>query len=220
MKIKPIYPNQKLKMKEQSKKWLISLLKTSGSKRRHIENGSFSEERNSKKYQDLENLPQHESFGSTLKTNGEKINYGLLIRFLNSQINNDWDDVYAEICDRIPSKLIEYRKIVFVYVADKTELIDNQIYNKSSHKFIWTSNEGEFDSTKFESVFFYVCPITNKLLKGSEIQTGRITTDELKIINENKKKQNLIYKKQKQEEDKIKAENAKKALLENNKKKK
>jgi len=150
-------------MKEQSKKWLLSLLKTSGSKRRQIEKGNFSEERNTKKYEDTENLPIRESFSNTLKYKGYKLNYSLLIRFLNANVNKDWDNVYSEYIDRIPKKLDEYRNIIFYYVADKIEIVENQLYNTKTNKFIWMSENDDLNSSKFEIVYFYVCPKTNKL---------------------------------------------------------
>ena len=117
-------------MKEHNKRWLISKMKTSGSKRQYVANGSFSDERNTKKYKDIENLPNHESIGTTWKIYNGKLNYGLLVRFLRGQVGNDWDEVYSEIISRIPTKLLGRKEIVFWFVADKIELIDGHPYNK------------------------------------------------------------------------------------------
>ncbi len=151
-------------MKEDNKRWLISKLKTSGSKRRYVVNGSFSEERKTKKYKDIENLPNHESIGTTWKIYNGKLNYGLLVRFLRGQVGNDWDEVYSEILSRIPTKLLDYKEIVFWFVADKIELIDGNPYNRKSNKFIWTPEQGEYNFS-FDNSDFYVCPLTNKLLR-------------------------------------------------------
>lgn len=140
------------------------MMKTSGSKRRYVVNGSFSDERNTKKYQDIENLPNHESISSTLKLYNGKLNYGLLIRFLRGQVGNNWDEVYSEIISRIPTKLLDLKEIVFEFVADKIELLDGKPYNKKTNRFIWTPEQGDYNFN-FDNSNFYVCPTTNKLLK-------------------------------------------------------
>jgi len=156
-------------MREHNKRWLISKLKTSGSKRDHILNGSFADERNTKKYQDLENLPQHESIKKTFEFYNSKINTGLLVRFLRGQIGNDWDTVHSEIIARIPARLLDYKEIVQWYVADKVELKDERLWNKRSQKYIWTEGVLELrhhtESALMEEVVeFYVDPQTNKLM--------------------------------------------------------
>src|ERR1700709_2155531 len=106
-------------MREHNKRWLISKMKSSGSRRDHLANGSFSEERNTKKYFDIENLAPHESIKRTQEFYNGKINTGLLVRFLRGQIGNDWDNVYSEIVARIPAKLLDYKEIALWNVADK-----------------------------------------------------------------------------------------------------
>jgi hypothetical protein len=151
-------------MKEHNKRWLLSMMKTSGSKRRYLVNGSFSDERNTKKYQDIENLPSKESIGTTWKVYNGKLNYGLLVRFLRGQTGNNWDDVYSEIISRIPTKLLEHKEIIFGFVADKTEIKEGKPYNKKSNKFIWTPDQGEYN-LNFDNMDFYVDPTTGKLIK-------------------------------------------------------
>lgn len=156
-------------MREHNKRWLISKMKTSGSKRDHILNGSFADERNTKKYQDLENLPQHESIKKTQEFYNNKINADLLVRFLRGQIGIDWDIVYSEIISRIPARLLDYKEIVQWYVADKVELKDGQLWNKREQKYIWT--EGALEPRHYteralmeQVIEFYVDPQTNKLM--------------------------------------------------------
>lgn len=210
-------------MKEDNKRWLISKLKTSGSKRRYVVNGSFSEERNTKKYQDIENLPNHESIGSTWKIYNGKLNYGLLVRFLRGQVGNDWDGVYSEILSRIPTKLLDYKEIVFWFVADKIELIDGNPYNRKSNKFIWTPEQGEYNFS-FDNSDFYVCPLTNKLLrvedKPSKRETKTLEKNELRKYRENEKNEKLTEAKLKKEKNKEIEEITKAKLSENNKQKK
>ena len=178
------------------------MMKTSGSKRRYLVNGNFSNDRNTKKYQYFENLPNHESVGSTLKIYNGKLNYGLLVRFLHGQVGKDWNDVYSEIVSRIPKKLIDYKEIVFWFVADKVELLNEKPYNKKTNKYIWTPEQGEYNFD-YDPVDFYVCPTTNKLLKvedkPSRKETKNLENQELKKYRENEKNEKREEKKSKKE---------------------
>lgn len=210
-------------MKEHNKRWLISMMKTSGSKRRYIENGRFSDERNTKKYQDIENLPNYESIGTTRKLYNGKLNYGLLVRFLRGQVGNNWDAVYSEIIGRIPTKLLDYKEIVFWFVADKVELIDGHPYNRKKQKYIWTSEQGTYNF-KFDNPVFYVCPTSNKLLEVEDIPSKRVTKKlkktDLRKYRENEKNEKIIEKKRKKEAIIKVEDDAKKAFLRSNKQKK
>lgn len=188
-------------MKEHNKRWLISRMKTSGSKRRYLVNGRFSDERNTKKYQDFENLPNHENIRTTWKLYNGKLNYGLLVRFLRGQVGKSWDDVYSEVVSRIPTKLLDHKEIVFWFVADKIEIIDNKPFNKKTNKFIWTPDQGDYQ-LGFDTSEFYVDPLTNKLFKVEDRATKRKTKglDEssLREFKELEKSQKLNDKKSKQ----------------------
>jgi hypothetical protein len=210
-------------MKGHNKRWLISMMKTSGSKRRYVINGSFSDERNAKKYKDFENLPNHESIGSTWKLYNGKLNYGLLVRFLHGQVGNDWDEVYSEIVGRIPTKLLDYKEIIFWLVADKIELLDGKPYNKKTNKFIWTPEQGEYNFN-FDNSVFYVCPTTNKLLKvedkPSRKETKKLENNELRMYRESKKNNEREKKKRNKKFDKEQEATTREILTDNNKRKK
>ena len=216
-------PKTILQMKEHNKRWLISMMKTSGSKRRYLVNGSFADERNTKKYQDIENLPNHESIGSTWKLYNGKLNYGLLIRFIRGQVGNDWDEVYSEIVSRIPTKLLDYKEIVFWFVADKVELLNGNPYNKKTNKFIWTPEQGGYNLS-FDNYNFYVCPTTNKLLKVEDKpsikETKKLENNELKKYRENEKNNKRNEKKHNKENEYEQEIITRKLLNENNKQKK
>lgn len=79
-------------MREHNKRWLISVMKTSGSKRENVINGRYADERHLQDNFELEDLPQHESIKTTKKFHNGKINYGLLVRFLRGQVGNEWDN--------------------------------------------------------------------------------------------------------------------------------
>ena len=199
------------------------MMKTSGSKRRYVVNGSFSDERNTKKYQDIENLPNHESIGSTWKLYNGKLNYGLLVRFLRGQVGNNWDEVYSEIISRIPTKLLDYKEVVFWFVADKIELLDGKPYNKKTCKFIWTPEQGDYNFS-FDNSDFYVCPTTNNLLKvedkPSRKETKKFENDELKKYRENEKNNKRNERKRTKETDNEQEVTVRELLRENNKQKK
>lgn len=161
-------------MKEHNKRWLMSKLKSSGSRKRYLTNGSFSDDRNTKKYQNIENLPQYESIESTWKLYNGKINYGPLIRFLRTQVGNDWDDVYAEIIARIPTKIMYNKDVIFRLVATNVAIIDNKPFNQTSNQFIWTPEQGTFNFNDFDMVDFYIEPSTNKLQKVADKPKKRV----------------------------------------------
>ena len=159
-----------LTMQEHNKRWLISMLKTSGSKRKYVSNGNYAEERHWQAKSKLDELPQRESIKSTQKFYNGKVNYGLLVRFLRGQVGNDWNEVYFEIISRIPTKLLDYKEMVYWFVADQVEIVNSRPWNKKSQRFIWTGEDYEVvHHTKFkeqpEFTEFYVDPITNKLVR-------------------------------------------------------
>lgn len=145
------------------------MMKTSGSKRDRILNGSYADDRHLQKNSEIENLPIHESIKSTFKFYNNKINYGLLIRFLRKQVGNDWDEVHSEIISRIPTKLLDYKDMIYEFVADKVEVRNGRPWNRKSQRFIWagesidTNTPGKM-ADNLEWKEFYVDPDTNKLM--------------------------------------------------------
>jgi hypothetical protein len=167
-------------VREHNKRWLISKMQSSGSRRDHLVNGDFSEERNTKKYADVENLPSHESIKKTRDFYNGKINTGLLVRFLRGQIGNDWDLVHSEIIARIPARLLDYKEIALWYVADKVEWKNGKLWNNRTQKHIFTGGEYSpinlsFKTSSEEFIEFYVDPETNKLVHNQHKAFKRIT---------------------------------------------
>ena len=155
-------------------------MKTSGSKRDHLINGRYSDGRHLYKQSEFEDLPTHESVKQTTKFYNGKINYGLLVRFLRGQVGNDWDEIYSEIISRIPTKLLDYKEMIFWFVADKVEFIDGRPWNKKSQQFIWTGEEYKLvhhTQTKTQPEFkeFYVDPNSNKLVRIEQKSFKRIS---------------------------------------------
>lgn len=107
-------------------------MKTSGSKRRYLLNGRYANDRHIQKTKDFEDLPSHESIKSTQRFYNGKINYGLLVRFLRGRVGSDWSETYQEILARIPSKLMDYKEMIYWFVADQVDLVDGRIWNRRS----------------------------------------------------------------------------------------
>lgn len=158
-------------MREHNKRWLISMMKTSGSKRERAINGRYADERHLQGNFELEDLPQRGSIKTTQKFYNGKINYGLLVRFLRGQVGNNWDNIYSQIISRIPTKLLDYKEMIFWFVADKVEFIDGKPWNKKSQQFIWTGEDVDKSlhwagiKTQPQFIEFYVHPETNKLIR-------------------------------------------------------
>lgn len=148
----------------------MSVMKTSGSKRRRVRNGRYADERHLQKTKDFEDLPSHQSIKTSEKVYNGKINYGLLVRFLRNQVGKNWDEVYSEIISRIPTKLLDYKDMIFWFVADNVEIIDGRPWNKKTQRFVWMGESfGPVHHTEVkqspEFREFYVEPETNKLVR-------------------------------------------------------
>ena len=145
-------------------------MKTSGSRRRDVANGRYADDRHKKSDLGIEELPQRESVKSTHKFYNGKINYGLLVRFLRGQVGKDWNEIYAEILSRIPTKLLDYKEMIFWFVDDKVEMMDGKPWNKRTQRFLWTCEEltpVHYTKMKTQPEFkeFFVDPATNKLVR-------------------------------------------------------
>lgn len=114
-------------------------------------------------------LPFREGIDASSEFYNGKINYGLIPRFLRGKIGQDWDKVFSEIVARIPSKLQQHREMVFWYVAKDVEMINGQLWDRSSQKIIWQEGLvtkficGQKGIPDFRSCEFYVDPNDNKL---------------------------------------------------------
>lgn len=201
------------KGKSHNKKWLISRLKTSGSKRKHVVDGDYADTRNSKKNQSWEDLPSHEGMGKSFKFFNSKVNYGLLVRFLRGKAGSDWNEVSQEIEDRIPTDLSEYKECVHWFVSDLIEKHEDGLWDKREQKYLKLDPNEPFDWNLNTCKEFYVDPETNQLVRIKDFPSNRKTkgmdSDQLREFRENEQRVKLEEKKAKkleQIEANIKAE--------------
>lgn len=157
-------------MQQNSKRWLMSVMKTSGSKRRYINNHNYADERTQWKQENLDELPVKERIKSVSKFYNGKINYDLLLRFLQTQVGLNWDEVQSRIIGRIPTKLAHCREMIFWFVAADVEVVDAGLWSRREQAFVWT--DGLFEAKEAAATWqifvffrFYVHPITNYLLR-------------------------------------------------------
>ena len=150
--------------KDRSKPWLISRLKTSGSKRAHYWQGHYRDTRNNKTSLALEDLPKLEAYAKTYKFYNGKINYGLLVRFLRGNIGEAWPLVQQEVYARIPTKLQEYKNCLYWFVADKVERREGRLWCMREQKYLIlerSNTSTQWDKEIYKE--FYVHPDTQTL---------------------------------------------------------
>lgn len=157
-------------MQQNSKRWLMSLMKTSGSERRYVSNHNYADERTQWRQENLDELPIKERIKSVSKFYNGKINYGLLLRFLHTQVGLNWDEVHSRVIGRIPTKLSHCQEMIFWFVAADVEIVETGLWSKREQAFVWTDGlfEAKEASTTWQNfVFFqfYVHPATNCLLR-------------------------------------------------------
>jgi hypothetical protein len=139
-------------------KWLIR--KTSGSRSRLKSNGDYSDDRNSKKAVDYNDLPQNESIRNK-NYHHTHLDTTLVKRWLHSQVGLNFDDIYSEFLRRIqPKYLDEYRECIYWYVAKKEN------FEIKENGEVWIKCFGQdVKLTSSMRMSFYVDPTSNKLKK-------------------------------------------------------
>jgi hypothetical protein len=189
-----------------NKRWLISRLKTSGSKRRYVHDGDFSDTRNSKKHKNWDELPTFEGMGQSFKFFNSKINYGLLIRFLREKNGSNWDAVQKEVSERIPSNLSQYKDCLKWFVADLIEKREDGLWDKREQKYLLLNPNVPYDWNIHISKELYVDPDSNVLVKivdfPSKRKTKGMSIDELRKFREMEKKSKFTEKQFKKSEQK------------------
>jgi hypothetical protein len=112
-------------------KWLLR--KTSGSRSKYKTKGDFSNRRNGKS-SSFEDLPQRESMQGK---NDKKtfLDTTLVNRWLQSKVNQNFDDVYAEFLTRIqPKYLDEYRNCIYEYLEpSRTVVFEGEVVFGTLH---------------------------------------------------------------------------------------
>ncbi|WP_420572963.1 hypothetical protein [Kordia sp.] len=199
-----------------NKKWLISRLKTSGSKRRYVDDSDYSDTRNSKKNKNWEELPTFEGMGQSFKFFNNKINYGLLIRFLRDKNGSNWNNVEKEVSDRIPNKLSEYKDCLKWFVADLIEKREDGLWDKREQKYLLLNPNIPYDWNIHVYKEFYVDPDSNVLVRVPDFPSKRKTkgmdTEELRKFRETEKNSKLKQKQSKKIEQKKAAQKVQEIL--------
>lgn len=113
-------------------KWLLR--KASGSRSKHKESGDFSSRRNANFSKDFDDLPTRESIQGK-NTKRTYLDTGLVYRWLQTKVNQDFDAVYSQFLTRIqPKYLDEYRNCIFQYLEpSKTVVIEENIIYGTLH---------------------------------------------------------------------------------------
>jgi hypothetical protein len=137
-----------------TKRWLISRLKTSGSRKQYAISGDYSTTRHAKR-PPLMDLPYRESIRKPMQFYNGKIHTGLIKRFLYSQVGKDWNDVHSEIVARIPTRLLDFKFCIYWYVHEKVEIREDGLWDKKDNRYI---------EDKWARDIFYVDPETNLLV--------------------------------------------------------
>lgn len=153
-----------------SRKWLASVMKSSGSKRRYVfDQGDYKDERwgthtQERKGVRFEDLPVFQPMKKSREFWCGKINAGPLKQFLRNKVGENWDDIYSEITERLPSKIVDRKaEIVSWFVCPKVMIDDKGIIDISRDTTGWNYIMKFDGSIKFSPYSFYIHPETNIL---------------------------------------------------------
>ncbi|TKC12730.1 hypothetical protein FA048_03680 [Pedobacter polaris] len=147
-------------MKEE--KWLLR--KSSGSKSKYKVKGDYSDDRVAD-LNLLNELPLRES----VKTSKSFLDTGLVKKWLNNYVDQDFDFIYSEFIKRIqPKYLNEYKECIFWYAEPRANVSfdeEGNVYGAWNGKPVKLPNS--------QSSTFYVDPATNLLKRIPEHQFKR-----------------------------------------------
>ncbi len=176
------------KNKRHTKKWLVSRMKSSGSKRRYLVVADYAEQRNKKKGMDPDEWPKFERMSPLVQLD-DKINYGPLKRFIRKSVGKNWEAVHAEILERIPTALYDYKNAIYWFVADLTTVVHGRVWDLRAQKFLFNdTNELVFSRTHALKEF-YVDP-NSFILCASKQRIQTITNSTRKCnVRQNKAEQ-------------------------------
>ena len=110
-------------------------------------------------------MPKYEGMGRSFKFFNGKINYGLLVRFLRGKVGEDWQQVHAEILERIPTDLLEYKDCIQWFVADLVEKKQDGLWDKRAQKYLKLAADEPSHWTAYEVKEFYVDPDSSLLVR-------------------------------------------------------
>jgi hypothetical protein len=189
-------------MREGHKKWLFEKGKTAGSRKRWSYGGDFANERNTKQFKELEDAPKKVGMKTRQsKARLNRLDFSRLRRFLKTKVGKKWDDVYSEICQRIPKDIIEIHNPVKWYVSTKVSIkSDGSLYDKIDKQYI--SDEGKFHTRTWKYGYKYDAHYPHYFVHP---QTGILCRLEVKkfrtVTKKEGKKKFAQYKTQRNQSD-------------------
>ncbi len=193
------------KNKKHTKRWLITRLKTSGSKSAWSYSPDYSGDRHSKQNRDWDNSAFYSRMGKSSHYYSGKINYSILVRFLRGQVGNNWDNVHDEYLSRIPTNLHEYEECIHWFVADKVEVHGDLLWDRRSQYYVRTKAAHTALYPNYTNKEFYVDPETNILIRIPDFPSNRktkgMTREQLRKFREKQKRGKLKAKKREQREE-------------------
>jgi hypothetical protein len=189
-------------MRKHKKPYLFDKGKTSGSRRRYRWGGD-AYDRNDKDFKEhLEDYPTKE--GMKART-GNNLNFSPLKRFLKARVGQLWDNVYSELCDRIPKDIREKRHPEEWYVATKVIIKEDGSVWEPNHSGVFDhciSKDGIYHERWGSS--YFVHPVTGILHRLEDQRKRTVSKKEGRTKYAEQKKQSRKsdreYKKKKQEE--------------------
>ncbi|WNJ18711.1 hypothetical protein [Pontibacter sp. G13] len=185
------------KNKRHNKRWLITRLKTSGSRRRYAWGPEYSRGGKAHHPSNWENLPAKEGMGKSRHFYNGKVHYGLLVRFLRKQVGQPWDAVHQEILERIPTRLKQYEECIYWFVATDIERREEGLWNRRGQKYVYLDRTQPYDIS-YGFWEFYVDP-DSKILRRvpdtpSKRQTRGMKREELRTFREHEQQERLEEK--------------------------
>jgi hypothetical protein len=183
-----------------SKKWLVSRMKSSGSKNARVRGGpGYADSRNGKQSQGWEELPMRTSIRRD-RSGFSKLNTDLLVRFLHTQVGKSWTEVYAALMERIPTKLRYDLRFLDKIIAVKVVRQGDRWWDHRANCYVITRWE-HLHERQYGSYWapFLVDPETGTLQKndcfGSRRATRSLNTAQLRRYREEERRSKAQRKK-------------------------
>ncbi|HAA14376.1 MAG TPA: hypothetical protein DCE41_22920 [Cytophagales bacterium] len=153
--------------------------------------------------EDMDEWPQKESMKGGKQFYNGKVHYGLLVRFLRTRVGENWDQIYHEVRERIPSDLLQHQQWVEWFVVVKVERRPEGLLDLRHQKYLITDTSQEHEFSTYRYSEFYVDPDTNLLVRVADRPSQRATKGmdaaELRAYRKEEEQERLGYLRSKKE---------------------